>query len=147
MPSLPDILLSLRHPDALVAALAGTLEAHISSRSGLKGLAMKAGFSTLRSAKPDIASRAVRMLLPEIGKALDPLYAEFTRSQSTDFGAFLQGHGERAASLVIAAVDARLAQASSAPAKAIYKRFRGQAGEELQQLLPTMGSVLSTHIG
>ena len=146
MPSLPDILLSIRRPDDLVAALASTLEAHISSRSGLKGLAMKTGFSTLRSAKPDIANRAVRALLPEIGKALDPLYAEFGKSASTDFGEYLGQHRERAAALVIAAVDARLEQASNAPAKAIYKRFRGSAGEELQQLLPSLGRVLSTHI-
>ena len=145
--SLPDILLSVKHPERLVDELARTLEAHIASRGGLKGLAMKAGFGALRSAKPDIADRAVRGLMPDIAKALDPLYAEFKRSQGEDFGSYLSQHAARAAELMVKAVDTRLAGNPNTPMKAVYKQFRGSVGDELQKLLPPVGRVLSTHIG
>ena len=145
--SLPDILLSVKHPERLVDELARTLEAHIAGRSGLKGLAMKAGFGALRSAKPDIADRAVRGLMPDIAKALDPLYAEFMQGQGEDFGNYLTQHAARAAELMVAAVDTRLAGNPNAPVKAVYKQFRGSVGDELQKLLPPVGRVLSTHIG
>lgn len=147
MSSLSSILLSLRDPEALVADLAQALEAHIASKSGLSGAAMKLGYAALRSAKPDIASRAAQRLLPDIAQALDPLYAEFAQARAADFGGFLTQHGQRASSVVLGAVDARMGSINNSAAKTIYQRFRGSAGDELQKLLPVFGRILNAHIG
>ncbi len=147
MSSLSTILLSVSDPEALVSDLARTVETHIAAKSGISGAAMKLGFNALRSAKPDIAARATRSLLPRVATALDPLYASFNSSRSADFGSFLSLHAEQAAGLVIDTIDARMGTSRNTAAKAIYKRFRGSAGDELQKLLPSLGRVIATHIG
>jgi len=143
--SLAHILLSAPERDALVAELAATLDQHIASRSGLKGTTMKAGFASLKLAQPDIAGRAVRALLPQVVEALDPLYAEFLRHGSADFGAFLAQHAAPAATQLLAATDARIGNSRNTTAQALYKRFRGSASEELTALLPALGRVLGKY--
>lgn len=145
MNSLSSILLSMPDQEALVNDLAHTLETHIASKSGIAGMAMKMGFNALRSAKPDIAARATRTLLPDIARALDPLHSEFKSGNSKDFGNFLGQHAERAAQLVIGATDQRIGSSKNATAKAVYQRFRGSASDELQKLLPALGQVLARH--
>lgn len=145
MSSLSAIVLSVTDPEALVNDLARTVETHIAGKSGISGTAMKLGFGALRSAKPDIAARAARSLLPHIAKALDPIYDAFKSSGSGDFGNYLGQHSVKAAALVIDTVDTRIAQSENTTAKAVYKRFRGSAGDELQKLLPSLGRVLTKH--
>jgi len=146
MSSLSAILLSVPDPEALVADLARTVESHIAGKSGISGTAMKVGFSALRSAKPDIASRAARSLLPHVATALEPIYARFKSGGSGDFGQFLGQHAVQASGLVIEVVDARIAQSDNSTVKSVYKRFRGSAGDELQKLLPAFGQVLAKHM-
>lgn len=132
--------------EALVNDLARTVETHIASKSGITGMAMKMGFNALRSAKPDIAVRATRTLLPDIAQALDPLHSEFTSGEGKDFGNFLGQHAERAAQLVIGAADRRIGSIENTTAKAVYQRFRSSASDELQKLMPSLGQVLARHI-
>lgn len=143
---LSTILLSAPPPEALIDELAGTLDAHISGRGGLKGLAMKAGYGALKAAKPDAASRAVRVLLPDMAKALEPLHTEYCESSGRDFGAFLSARAERASALMIAVADARIGQSQNAMARTIYQKFRGSAGDELEKLLPQLGRVIEKHL-
>lgn len=146
MSSLSSILLSAQAPEALVGDLARAVDKHIQGRGGLKGAAMKMGYSAMKAAKPDIAERAVRALLPDIAKALDPLHAEFSKSGTDDFGLYLGQHATRAAAVVIAVADQRVAASPNAPVKAVYQRFRGGAEDELEKLLPSLGRVLASHI-
>lgn len=145
MPTLSSILLSSAMSEALVRDLAAAIEAHVASKSGLRGMAMKLGFNTLRAAKPDIAMRATRNLLPHIGAALEPLYKQFTAGGQGNFGDFLSRHAAQAAQLVVKAVDVRIAQSSNTMAQTIYKQFHSSAGDELKKLLPALGHVINQH--
>jgi len=146
MPSLSDILLSANRPDGLVPALATTLETHVAAQSGLKGLAMKTGYNLLRSAKPDLATRAVNGLLPSIVTALEPLYAEFQRGASGDFGQFLQARAPQAVAMVASAVEQRVMGSGNSAAQSVFRQFKGSVGDELTKLLPSVGRVLSAHL-
>lgn len=145
MKSLARILWSAPERDALIAELAAALDQHIASRSGLKGMAMKTGFASLKLAQPDVASRAIRALLPQVSEALDPLYAQFHHDSGTDFGAFLAQHAATTATQLLAATDSRIGNSRNTMAQALYKRFRSSASEELTSLLPALGRVLGKH--
>ncbi len=145
MGSLSSILLSGPEPEAVVNDLASALEAHIAKLSGLKGMAARAGYGAVKSAKPQIASNAVRNLLPDISRALEPLYQEFRTGHSGDFGAFLGQHSARATQLVMSTVDARLAKGENSTPKKLYHQFKGLAETELKALLPSLGQVIARH--
>lgn len=140
------IVLSEAAQESVVAELAAVLEQHLGAKRGISGMAMKLGFNTLRAARPDVAQRAVRSLLPEVLTALNALQAS-ARPPGGDLVSLLREQGGDACELVLARLDARVATSHNATAKALYQRFRGSAAEELQALLPTLGTVLSKHLG
>ena len=140
-----SIVLSEAAQESVVTELAAVLEQHLGSKRGISGMAMKLGFNTLRAAKPDIAQRAVRSLLPEVMTALNTLQAS-AQQYGGDLSRLLREQGSEACELVLARLDARVAASHNTTAQALYQRFRGSAAEELQALLPTLGTVLSKHL-
>lgn len=132
--------------ESLVTELAALVEQHLAAKRGISGMAMKLAFNTLRSAKPDIAHRAARTLLPEVLTALGPLRAEFERSRRSSFAQFLGERRQQACEVLLCQIDTRLAQSQNAPAKAIYQRFRGSASDELETLLPQLAAALERHV-
>lgn len=141
------IVLSDSARESVIAELAAALEQHLGAKRGIGGMAMKLGFNTLRSARPDITHRAVSSLLPEVLAALGSLQASFKSGSQTDYTRFLSEHRAEACREILARVDARLATSQNATAKALYQRFRGSAADELQALLPTLATVLGKHSG
>ncbi|MGH8428984.1 MAG: DUF6918 family protein, partial [Solimonas sp.] len=96
MKSLSDILLAPEQKDAAIADLAHLLESAMSRRGGLTGMAMKAGLSMLKAAKPDIMQRGATRMLPEFSRSLQPLYERFQSGGGGDFSAFLVQHSAEA---------------------------------------------------
>jgi hypothetical protein len=142
MESWSRILLPSPALDRLHQQLAEAVEQHLGSRGGVKGMAMKAGYVALRAAKPDVALRAVRALLPSMVEALQPLHEQFQQAGGGDFGDFLVRRADQAAALLLEVTDRRVATVQNTAAKSLYQRFRGSAAGELQVLLPTLGKLL-----
>ena len=147
MDSLSRILEASPHREALIREMAGLLEAHIAGKSGIKGMAMKTGFSLLRKAKPDLAQRAVKGLLPDIASALDGLHGEFQRSQGSDLAGFLRTRADEAVPLASAAIERRIETSGSPAVQKVFRQFKGSVAEELRALLPAMGAAMGRQLG
>src|ERR1700754_1922834 len=52
------------------------IDAEVKDKGGISGLAIKAGYGTVKGIKPGFVEKAVEDLLPEFAKALDPLYVD-----------------------------------------------------------------------
>lgn len=146
MKSLADILLAPHHRDELIAEAATMVEQHIRQRGGLKGIGMKTGLSLLKAARPDILERASARMLPDMVRALQPVYAEFRQSGDGDFAVFLGKHAGQAVELMLGVADSKVAASHNGAAKAAYERFRGGAGDELKALLPQLGRLVSAYL-
>lgn len=123
------------------------VEQHVQQRGGLKGMGMRTGLSLLKAAKPDILDRASARMLPDMVRALEPLYAEFRQSGEGDFAVFLGKRAETAVQLLLGVADAKVAASQNGSAKAAYQKFRSGAGEELNSLLPRLGKLVSAYLG
>lgn len=145
MDSLPDILVGSPQHEAVIEDAAKLVEQHVARRGGLRGITLKTGLGMVRAARPDILTRAVRRLLPEFAEALDPLYQEFRGAGGSDFGAYVQRHGARASSALLAVTDTRVGQASSL-VQAAYARLRALAESELETALPALAALLGRHV-
>lgn len=146
MKSLADILLAPHQRDELIAAAAKMVEQHVQQRGGLKGIGMKTGLSLLRAARPDILERASARMLPDMVKALEPLFAEFRQSGDGDFAVFLGKRADSAVELLLGVADSKVAASQNGAAKAAYEKFRGGAGEELKSLLPSLGRLVAAYL-
>lgn len=146
MSSLADILLAAHHRDELTADAARLVEQYIQQRGGLKGMGLRTGLSLVKTAKPDILNRASDRMLPDMVRALEPLYQEFRGSGSGDFSVFLDRRADTAVELLLGVADAKVAAAHNAAAKAVYQRLRGGAAEEVRSLLPRIGKLVSAYL-
>lgn len=146
MKSLADILLAPHQRDELIASAAAMVEQHIQQRSGLKGMGMRTGLSLLRAAKPDILERASARMLPDMVRALEPLFAEFRQSGDGDFAVFLGKRADDAVERLLVVADNQVAASQNGTARAAYERFRGGAGEELKSLLPRLGRLVAAYL-
>lgn len=146
MSSLADILLAAHHRDELTSDAARMVEQYIQQRGGLKGMGLKTGLALLKAARPDILERASQRMLPDMVRALEPLYQEFRQAGVSDFSVFLDRRADTAIELLLGVADAKVAAAHNAAAKAAYQKFRGGAAEEVRGLLPRIGKLVTAYL-
>lgn len=144
MKTLADVLLSPPQGNAVAADAVRLIEAQVAGRGGLRGLSLKTGLSVLKAARPGILDRAVRHLLPEFARALDPLYQEFRSSSDRDFSVFLRKHSGRATQALLAVADGRVREASPTVQSA-YARLRGIAESEVETALPAVARLVGAY--
>ena len=76
MGSLVDALANPDKVGAVVNDSVQLLEEEVSSKKGVSGLGIKAGFKAVKSFKPGFLAAVIHHLLPEFTTALDPIYQE-----------------------------------------------------------------------
>ena len=130
----------------MIADVVRALEQHVSQRGGLKGMALKTGLALVKGAKPDILERAVGKFLPDLVTVLEPAFTEFRKSSNGDFSVHLGQQAQTLAQQLLSVADAKIASSQNATAKSAYQKFRGGAADEVQQLLPRLGKVVSAYL-
>ena len=73
MSTLAEALTSDSRKSVVVDDCLALIDAEVSDKGGLTGLAIKAGYKTIQGVKPGFVRQVVADLLPEFASALDPL--------------------------------------------------------------------------
>lgn len=146
MKKLIDILWSPRQRDLFSADLVQLVEDHVRSRGGLRGAGIRAGLAMLKTARPDLLSRAIHKLAPEFIAALEPLYEDFLNGPDRDFSMFLQKRDADAAVRLLGVADARVTASSNAVVKSVYGKMRGFAEEEVAGAVPALGRLIRGYL-
>ena len=150
MPALADIVLTAKNQDALIADCVHLTEGRIAARGGLRGIAMKTSLSLLKAARPDILTRAMRVLLPDFVSVLDPLYQQYAaasvKDRRGDFAGFLQARSADAVAALLGVTDGRAARAQNPLVKSVYARLRSGAEGEVGAALPDFARLLSNYL-
>lgn len=146
MRSLSDILLAPDKKDAAIADFAQLLESSVSSRGGIRGMAMKTGLAMLKKARPDIMQRGAHRMLPEFIAALDPLFERFQREGAGDFASFLSRHTQEATQRIVGAADRSMGATQNPTARSVYEKFRNGAEKDVTSLLPEIGQLVNKYL-
>ena len=94
--SLVDALTGEAKKKDVVRDCCELIDAEVKDKGGISGLAIKAGYGTVKGIKPGFVEKAVEDLLPEFAKALDPIY-EDAKSQNKPVGEFFASNASRGA--------------------------------------------------
>jgi hypothetical protein len=130
---------------AVVADGARLVESEVALRSGLSGLAIKAGYKTLKSIRPGVVEQALGMLLPEFAPVLDPFYAR--GAASGDPAAYFTAHADAIADALLAVTDRRAAASSHGTLRRAYNGLRGTAKREVAASVPALARLIGRHAG
>ena len=124
----------------VVDACCALVDAEVAARSGITGMAVRAGYRAVTSIRPSMVRDAVDHLLPDFAAALEPLHAE---APGSAFEAHLRSNGGRAAEALLRVTDARIEHAKSAIIRKTYAGLRRIARGQLEASMPGLARTLA----
>jgi hypothetical protein len=145
--TLPEILLAPGTQPQVVADCYELIEQEVSDKSGISGTAVKLAYKTVTAFAPGHIRYMVESLLPELADKLQPYWADFRASGSSEFSDYLVKRSDEVAEALVSVTDAR-AEASDRPTivKA-YRTVRGGATKQVVAALPRVGDLIMKYAG
>lgn len=120
------------------------IDAEVKDKGGISGLAIKAGYGTVKGIKPGFIEHAVEDLLPEFAKVLDPIY-EDAKSANKAVSDFFTANPSRVADALLSITDAKASRAKSGVAKSAYDKLRSSAKKNVEQAVPRLGKLIEKY--
>jgi len=144
MQKLPEVLTSEANKPAVVDDCLALIDAEVGDKSGISGLAIKAGYAAVKGVKPGFIKQAVSDLLPEFANALDPLYQQ-AKTENQPVAAFFDANTSRVADALLAITDAKAKSSKSGVVKGTYDKLRGTAKKNVEAAVPRLGKMIEKH--
>jgi hypothetical protein len=140
--TLQEILLAPDTCPKVIADCQALIEQEIASKSGIQGTAVKLAYKTVNAVAPSHVHHMVKSLLPPLVDQLQPFWADFSTSGSTEFGDYLAKRGEEVAQALLSVTDARAAASKRATVIKAYRSVRGNAAKHVEAALPRVGDLV-----
>ncbi len=144
MATLTEVLSDETKKGQVVKDCCELIEAEVKDKGGISGLAIKAGYSTVKGIKPGFIEKAVTDLLPDFAKALDPL-CDDARAASKPITDYFSANAPKVADALLAITDAKADRAKSGVAKSAYEKLRGSAKKNVEAAAPRLGRMIEKH--
>ena len=145
--TLQDILLAPDTQPHVVDDCQKLIEQELSTTSGVSGTAVKVAYKTAHSFAPGYLRGKVEQLVPEMVIQLEPFWADFSASGSSDFGDYLVKRGDEVSEALLAVTDAHAAQSNRPTIVRAYKAVRGSAAKHITAALPNLGALVQKYAG
>jgi hypothetical protein len=144
MPNLTEVLTSDSKKNAVVDDCVALIDAEVADKGGLAGLAIKAGYGTVKGIKPGFVRQVVSDLLPDFAQVLDPIYQE-ARTKGPSVKEYFNTNATRVADALLAITDDKAKRAKSAMVKGTYEKLRSSAKKNVEAAVPRLASVIEKH--
>jgi hypothetical protein len=140
---LSETLLDANKKSQVVADCGKLVDEEVASKSGLSGLAVKAGYAAVKGIKPGFISHVIERLLPEFATRLDPLWADAVKAgKPTDH---LNAHRSQVADALLSVTDEKAKASSSSVIRGTYDKLRGSAKKNVEDAIPRLGKLIEKH--
>ncbi len=128
---------------AFVDACVRAVEEEVRSKSGLSGMAIKAGYAAFQRVKPGMTRAGVVRLLPEMAPVLDGLWAR----GGADPHGWLLAHPRDAAEALLGVTDSVADRSRHTVLVKMYRSLRGSAHDHVTAGVPRLAGLLRNHLG
>jgi hypothetical protein len=120
------------------------VEAEVSDKGGLGGMAIKAAYSMAKGIAPGIIPKVLNNMLDDLLSALQPYYDE-SKAKKADFKSHVATKSSDVANALLAVTDSRAAKSSGGALKKGYEKLRPTAQKHVEQALPRLADLVSKH--
>ena len=141
--SLGDAINEPNKKAAIVADCCKLVDEEVSAKSGLSGLAVKAGYHTVKGVSPGFIAEVVEKLLPEFAGQIDAMWEEGKKSGNA--GGHLVSNKSRVADALLSVTDAKAKNAKSAVVRGTYEKLRGSAKKNVEDAVPRLGRLVEKY--
>ncbi len=122
------------------------IDAEVGDKGGISGLAIKAGYATVKGVKPGFVKHVVQDLLPEFAAALEPMYQE-AKTAGKAVAEHFSANAARTADALLSITDAKAQRSKSAVVKGTYDKLRSSAKKNVEAAIPRLGKMVEKHAG
>ena len=144
MSSLSEILLNDAKKATVVDDCCALIDAEVSDKSGLSGLAIQAGYRAVKGIKPGFVKHAVTDMLPDFARALDAIYQE-AKAQNRTAAEHFVSNTSRVADALLSITDGKAQRSKSGVVKGTYDKLRGSAKKNVEAAVPRLGKMVDKH--
>jgi len=145
--TLQEILLAPDTQPQVVADCYDLIEQEVSDKGGFAGTAVKVAYKTVTAFAPGHIRFMVESLLPGLTEQLQPYWADFTASGSSEFGDYLVKRGDEVSEALLSVTDARAAASDRPTIIKAYRAVRGGAAKQVGAALPRVGDLVMKYAG
>lgn len=145
MSTLAEKLLTPEVRPRLVEDCTRLIDAEVASKRGVSGLAIKAGFKTVKAFKRGIIPDVVNVLLDDFVGKLEPFYAEHLASGESDFPRAMNRQSDRIAEALLSITDERAARSRHTTLVKAYRKLRPQGHKQVVAAMPRLGTMLARY--
>lgn len=142
--SLAEALSDAAKKPQIVKDCCELIDAEVKDKSGISGLAIKAGYGAVKGIKPGFVQSTVEDLLPEFATVLAPLFSDAS-AQNKPIGEYFAANTGRVADALLSITDAKAARAKSGVAKGAYDKLRGSAKKNVEQAVPRLAKLVEKY--
>jgi hypothetical protein len=144
MPNLTEALTAEPRKNAVVEDCLALIDAEVHDKSGLTGLAIKAGYKTVQGIKPGFVRQVVTDLLPEFAHVLEPIYQE-AKANGRGVRDHMTANGPRVADALLSITDEKANRAKSGMVKGTYEKLRSTAKKNVEAAVPRLAAMIEKH--
>jgi hypothetical protein len=145
--TLQQILLTPDTQPKVIADCHALIEQEIKDKSGLSGTAVKLAYKTVTSFAPGYYNHMVEELVPRIVDKLEPYWADFSTSGSSEFGDYLVKRGGEVSEALLSVTDDVAAKSDKPVVIKAYRSVRGSAAKNVEAALPRVGELVLKYTG
>ena len=147
MGKLVDTLLKPEVRGPLVRDCVTMIDEEVSSKGGLSGMAIKAGYATVKAFKSGIVPESVEGMIDDMVKNLEPLWDEFEKGGSAGtLESYLSARSGQVADALLKISDDRAARTSHHNLKRVYEKLRPTGKKNVEQAVPRIAGVVGRHM-
>jgi hypothetical protein len=140
--TLQQILLTPDNQPKVITDCYALIEQEISDKSGISGTAVKLAYKTAASFAPGYYHGMMQRLLPEIVDKLEPYWADFSSSGSSEFGDYLAKRGGEVSEALLSVTDDVATRSTRPVILKAYRSVRGSAAKNVEAALPRVGELV-----
>jgi len=145
MPSLKEQLTGADKRREIIEDAQGVLDAEVSDKTGLSGMAIKGAYKVVKGIKPGFIREVIDSLLDGFLEALDPIYQEAI-AEGRPAGAHLKANRERVADALLGITDRKADRAKNQTIKKLYEKLRPSAKKHVEAAAPRLAQMLERHV-
>jgi hypothetical protein len=144
MGSLAEVVTEDAKRRAVVDDCTRLLDAEVSDKRGLKGMAVKAAFKAVKGVRPGTIPMSIDALLDDFATQIDPFWVQCQES-GTAPRSFFKSNGDAIANALLKITDDRAAKSTQRVLKGAYSKLRGQAITHITLSMPRLADLVAKH--
>lgn len=144
MGSLVEVIKDQAKRKKIVEDCASLIDAEVHDKSGLSGLAIKAGYATVKNLRPGMIEAAMDGLLDDFSSKIDPFWQE-CQTQKAAPRTYFSSRKTDVANALLSITDARAARTPHKVLKGAYEKLRPMGVDHIGMAMPRFADLLARH--